>query len=199
MYVKKAIAASIGLATALTFLLSGCAASPSSEAPTALSSPTAVKREAGWFTKPIKVCVHNQTSVDQSYAFSDDDATGQNGYNSGTLGVGAFTCAVSVGSPTGDRVPFTFWGDRKAATRVDVISAAVEFRGELVEKINLDDLGPKGSVNRGRKVGEKILTGGVTQTIGGSAATVTFLTDGLEKDLDGTKGYILTVRLFDPS
>lgn len=199
MFVKKAIAASIGLATALTFFLSGCAAATSGGTQAESSSAATVEREAGWLTKPIKVCVHNQTSRSQSYALPVVDATGENGYNSGTLGVGAFVCAVSVGDPQGDIVPFAFWVDRKAATKVVVISAAVEFRGELYENINVDDLQSGREVTSGRKVGAKTLTAGATQTIGGNSASVTFLTDGALKDMKDSKGYIFTVRLFDPS
>lgn len=199
MHVKKSMAAGVGLAMALALFLSGCTTATSGGTQTESSSAATVEREAGWFTKPIKLCVHNQTSSIQSYAFSDLDATGENGYNSGTLGVGAFVCAVSKGDPQGDIVPFAFWVDRKAATKVVVISAIVEFRGEVYENINVDDLQSGREVTPGRKVGAKALTAGTTQTIGGNSASVTFLTDGALKDMKDSKGYIFTVRLFDPS
>lgn len=75
-------------------VLSGCASpSVSTQAEGSSTEQTLENREASWLTNRVKVCLHNKTSHNQGYHIVGRHNRGENGYDSGTLGVGSFTGA----------------------------------------------------------------------------------------------------------
>ena len=201
MKLSKFIAAGAGLAVATALLLSGCATPISNEGSQGASSDASVEREAGWFVYGIKVCVQNATSKNQSYEFNGDTAQSENGYDAGTLGVGAFVCADSISDgPKSERVTFYFGDDQQAMTKVKIANTPSRQAFEVGENVNrVGGIGSNSKFSNYRDIDYKEVEPNVTQTISGNTATITFLTDGVLKEIDGTKRYVFTVRLFDPT
>jgi hypothetical protein len=202
MKLNKFRVARAGLAVASALLFTGCATPTSNEGSQGASSDSSVKREAGWIVNGIKMCVQNATSKNQSYVFYDGASKSENGYDAGTLGVGAFVCANSINQGlASDRVYFYFGDDRQVMTGVEILNSPhLDFAAEVIENFNLDGGAWSNSAfSNVRLVGTKAVTPNVTQTFSGNTATITFLTDGVLKEIDGTKRYVFTVRLFDPT
>jgi hypothetical protein len=201
MKLNKFRVARAGLAVASALLFTGCATPTSNEGSQGASSDSSAKREAGWIVNGIKMCVQNATSKNQSYVFYDGASKSENGYDAGTLGVGAFVCANSIDQgPASDRVYFYFGDDRKVMTGVEILNSPSWFGAEVIENFNLDGGAWSNSAfSNVRLVDTKKVEPNVTQTISGNTASVTFLTDGVLKEINGTKRYVFTVRLYDPT
>jgi hypothetical protein len=200
MKLSKFIAARAGLVVAVALLLSGCTTPISNEGSQGVSSDASVEREAGWFGNGIKMCVQNATNKNQSYVFADGTSKSENGYNAGTLGVGAFVCADSISQgPASDSVHFYFGDDQKVMTMVQISNLAF-FGAEVSENLNLvggdwDD----GASSNVRFVASTHIEPNETKTVSGNTASITFFTDGVLKEINGTKRYVFTVRLYDPT
>jgi hypothetical protein len=202
MKLRKFISARAGLVVAVALLLSGCTTPISNEGSQGVSSDTSVEREAGWFVNGIKVCVQNATSKNQPYEFNDDAAKSENGYDAGILGVGAFVCADSIShGPKSESVIFYFGDDQQAMTKVKIANTPSRQAFEVAENVNrVGGVGSNSALSSNvRNIDTKEVEPNVTQTISGNTASITFFTDGVLKEINGTKRYFFTVRLYDPT
>lgn len=115
------------LAVGLTgVVLTGCTESSSvNSAPTATDKTDVVNREASLVTNRIRSCVQNLTNRNLDYRFSEvrNDQDEPLSPSQGTLGPGAFICAVSKNYIYAESLIFYFTGTEGYETQIKLINS----------------------------------------------------------------------------
>ena len=181
--------------------LAGCATTVTTEQSSPETSLEAEDRQASWLVNNVKMCVQNLTSKTQPYEFNADFSKGENGYNTGTLGVGAFTCATSYSRGIeAEQVLFFFGDNPKSMTTVEITNTPEAFEMEASENFNsTGGFGANAAWSDWKYLDGRAIKPGATVTVRSTAATITISTNGVLTQLGENKGYVFDVRLFDPS
>lgn len=193
---KRATASVLAVITTV-ILLVGCSVTPDSATTSAESSATTENRQAGWFSKRARICVHNLTSQSQNYQFWEENIT-DTGNKSGTLGVDQWVCGYSSGEGVqNDKVWFYFGNDPTRMSEISVLNSD-EFRPAIFKYTDMTG-GDNSAFSDRSAVKIGILEPGVPFVGTTDIARITIETDGRVHRYADDEGYIFYARLYDPN